>query len=57
MFLGPVCCVLSFGTEANELAMLMAPLYSGNLSMVALGNAYHDGSAGTIGLTGLQTYT
>ncbi|KAL6645524.1 hypothetical protein ACP70R_017132 [Stipagrostis hirtigluma subsp. patula] len=44
------------GTEANELAMLMARLYSGNLSMVALRNAYHGGSAGTIGLTGLQTW-
>jgi 4-aminobutyrate aminotransferase-like enzyme len=44
------------GTEANELAMLMARLYSGNLSMVALRNGYHGGSAGTIGLTGLQTW-
>jgi 4-aminobutyrate aminotransferase-like enzyme len=44
------------GTEANELAMLMARLYSGNLSMVALRNAYHGGSAGTIGLTGMQTW-
>ncbi|XP_039779740.1 alanine--glyoxylate aminotransferase 2 homolog 1, mitochondrial-like isoform X1 [Panicum virgatum] len=44
------------GTEANELAMLMARLYSGNLSMIALRNAYHGGSAGTIGLTGLQTW-
>ncbi|KAG2554421.1 hypothetical protein PVAP13_9KG611000 [Panicum virgatum] len=33
------------GTEANELAMLMARLYSGNLSMIALRNAYHGGSA------------
>uniref|UniRef100_A0A453IW37 alanine--glyoxylate transaminase n=1 Tax=Aegilops tauschii subsp. strangulata TaxID=200361 RepID=A0A453IW37_AEGTS len=44
------------GTEANELAMLMARLYSGNLGMVALRNGYHGGSAGTIGLTGLQTW-
>lgn len=44
------------GTEANELAMLMARLYSGNLNMIALRNAYHGGSAGTIGLTGLQTW-
>ncbi|XP_048571825.1 alanine--glyoxylate aminotransferase 2 homolog 1, mitochondrial-like [Triticum urartu] len=44
------------GTEANELAMLMARLYSGNLGMIALRNGYHGGSAGTIGLTGLQTW-
>ncbi|XP_072978756.1 alanine--glyoxylate aminotransferase 2 homolog 1, mitochondrial [Typha angustifolia] len=44
------------GTEANELAMLMARLYTGNLSMVALRNAYHGGSAGTIGLTALHTW-
>jgi alanine-glyoxylate transaminase/(R)-3-amino-2-methylpropionate-pyruvate transaminase len=34
----------------------MARLYSGNLNMIALRNAYHGGSAGTIGLTGLQTW-
>ncbi|ERM94293.1 alanine--glyoxylate aminotransferase 2 homolog 1, mitochondrial [Amborella trichopoda] len=44
------------GTEANELAMLMARLYSGNHGMIALRNAYHGGSAGTIGLTALNTW-
>ncbi|KAK3022592.1 hypothetical protein RJ639_046197 [Escallonia herrerae] len=44
------------GTEANELAMLMARLYSGNLGMLALRNAYHGGSASTIGLTALNTW-
>ncbi|XP_047328504.1 alanine--glyoxylate aminotransferase 2 homolog 1, mitochondrial [Impatiens glandulifera] len=44
------------GTEANELAMLMARLYSGNLGMIALRNAYHGGSAGTIGLNALNTW-
>lgn len=44
------------GTEANELAMLMARLYSGNLGMIALRNAYHGGSAATIGLTALNTW-
>ena len=37
------------GTEANDLAMLMARLYSGNLGMIALRNAYHGGSSNTIG--------
>ncbi|KAH9718423.1 Alanine--glyoxylate aminotransferase 2 [Citrus sinensis] len=44
------------GTEANELAMLMARLYTGNLGMIALRNAYHGGSSGTIGLTALNTW-
>ncbi|KAH7683536.1 alanine-glyoxylate transaminase / (R)-3-amino-2-methylpropionate-pyruvate transaminase protein [Dioscorea alata] len=51
-----VVYVVNSGTEANELAMLMARLYSGNLSMIALRNAYHGGSSGTIGLTALQTW-
>nr|GMD51621.1 alanine--glyoxylate aminotransferase 2 homolog 1, mitochondrial [Ipomoea batatas] len=44
------------GTEANELAMLMARLYSGNLGMIALRNAYHGGSSNTIGLNALNTW-
>ncbi|KAJ6797615.1 alanine--glyoxylate aminotransferase 2-like protein 1, mitochondrial [Iris pallida] len=44
------------GTEANELATMMARLYTGNLSMIALRNAYHGGSTGTIGLTALNTW-
>lgn len=44
------------GTEANELAMLMARSYTGNLGMIALRNGYHGGSAGTIGLTALNTW-
>ncbi|KAK9111113.1 hypothetical protein Scep_018632 [Stephania cephalantha] len=44
------------GSEANELAMLMARLYSGNLGMIALRNAYHGGTSGTIGLTALSTW-
>ncbi|KAI3813827.1 hypothetical protein L1987_18562 [Smallanthus sonchifolius] len=47
---------LHHAIAANELAMLMARLYSGNLGMIALRNAYHGGSAGTIGLTALNTW-
>lgn len=36
--------------------MLMARLYSGNLNMIALRNAYHGGSANTIGLTALNNW-
>ncbi|GJR95565.1 alanine--glyoxylate aminotransferase 2 homolog 1, mitochondrial [Tanacetum coccineum] len=42
-------------TKANELAMLMARLYSGNLGIIALRN-YHGGSAATMGLTALNTW-
>ncbi|KAH9300566.1 hypothetical protein KI387_012149, partial [Taxus chinensis] len=44
------------GTEANELATMMARLYSGNHDMISLRNAYHGGSAGTLGLTALSTW-
>ncbi|KAK6922948.1 Aminotransferase class-III [Dillenia turbinata] len=44
------------GSEANELAMLMARLYTGNLEMITLRNAYHGGSSGAIGLTALNTW-
>ncbi|XP_057542044.1 alanine--glyoxylate aminotransferase 2 homolog 1, mitochondrial [Amaranthus tricolor] len=44
------------GTEANELAMLMARLYTGNHGMVSLRNAYHGGSSGAIGLAALNTW-
>lgn len=47
---------MNSGTEANELAMLMARLYSGSLGMIALRNAYHGGSSNTIGLTALNTW-
>ncbi|XP_022741545.1 alanine--glyoxylate aminotransferase 2 homolog 1, mitochondrial [Durio zibethinus] len=44
------------GSEANELAMLMARLYTGNLGMISLRNAYHGGSSSTLGLTALSTW-
>ena len=44
------------GSEANELAMLMARLYTGNLGMISLRNAYHGGSSSTMGLTALNTW-
>jgi len=44
------------GSEANELAMMMARLYTGSLGMISLRNAYHGGSANTLGLTALNTW-
>ncbi|KAL0461205.1 UNVERIFIED_CONTAM: Alanine--glyoxylate aminotransferase 21, mitochondrial [Sesamum latifolium] len=54
--MGTGCVFCNSGTEANELAMLMARLYSRNLGMIALRNAYHGGSSNTIGLTALNTW-
>lgn len=39
------------GSEANDLAMLMARAYTGNFDIIALRNAYHGGSAVPMGLT------
>ncbi|GHP07813.1 aminotransferase 2 [Pycnococcus provasolii] len=44
------------GSEANDLAMLMARLYTGNNNVVALSNGYHGTSVGTMGLTALHTW-
>lgn len=40
------------GSEANDLAMLLARLYTGNHEIVTLKNAYHGASTSTMGLTG-----
>ena len=44
------------GSEANDLALLMARLYTGNYDVIALRNAYHGGSASTMGLTAHSTW-
>ncbi len=44
------------GTEANDLALLMARAYTGNYDVVALRNAYHGGSPGAMGLTAHSTW-
>jgi alanine-glyoxylate transaminase/(R)-3-amino-2-methylpropionate-pyruvate transaminase len=44
------------GSEANDLALTMARLYTGNFDVIALRNAYHGGSAATMGLTAHSTW-
>ncbi|XP_072998093.1 alanine--glyoxylate aminotransferase 2 homolog 3, mitochondrial-like isoform X1 [Typha latifolia] len=39
------------GTEANELAMMMARLYTGCHDIISVRNAYHGNAAGTMGAT------
>ncbi len=40
------------GTEANELALIMAKLYTGSHDIISLRNSYHGNAAGTMGATG-----
>ena len=51
-----VCYFVNSGSEANDLAVLMARLYSGNFDMIGLRNCYHGTSMGTMGLTAHSTW-
>ncbi len=51
-----VCYFVNSGSEANDLALLMARLHTGNYDVIALRNAYHGGSASTMGLTAHSTW-
>jgi alanine-glyoxylate transaminase / (R)-3-amino-2-methylpropionate-pyruvate transaminase len=44
------------GSEADELAILMARLHTGNSDVIAVRSGYHGGSAGTMSLTALNTW-
>jgi alanine-glyoxylate transaminase/(R)-3-amino-2-methylpropionate-pyruvate transaminase len=44
------------GSEANDLAMLMARAHTGNYDLIALRNAYHGGGQSTMGLTSHHTW-
>ena len=44
------------GSEANDLAIQMARLHTGNRDVIALRNSYHGGSPGAIGLTSHSTW-
>jgi alanine-glyoxylate transaminase/(R)-3-amino-2-methylpropionate-pyruvate transaminase len=44
------------GSEANDLAVTMARLYTGNHDIIALRNAYHGGSPSAVGMTSHHTW-
>ena len=44
------------GSEANDLAVTMARLFTGHSDVIALRNAYHGGSPTSIGLTSHHTW-
>src|SRR5438132_2528850 len=50
-----VCYFVNSGSEANDLAMLMARAYTGNYDIIALRNSYHGGNASGMGLTAHRT--
>jgi len=51
-----VCYFVNSGSEANDLAMLMARAYTGNFDAIALRNCYHGGSMSAMGLTSHSTW-
>ncbi|MGH7994012.1 MAG: aspartate aminotransferase family protein [Limisphaerales bacterium] len=46
-----VCYFVNSGSEANDLALLMARVATGNYDVIALRNAYHGGNASGMSLT------
>ncbi|MCB9847620.1 MAG: aspartate aminotransferase family protein [Phycisphaeraceae bacterium] len=51
-----VCYFTNSGSEANDLAIMMARCYTGAFDVVALRNAYHGMSPSAMGLTALHTW-
>ena len=51
-----VCYFVNSGSEANDLALLMARAFTGNYDVIALRNAYHGGNAAAMGLTAHSTW-
>jgi len=50
------CYFVNSGSEANDLALLMARAYTGNYDVIALRNAYHGGNVSGMGLTAHSTW-
>ncbi|XP_077986215.1 alanine--glyoxylate aminotransferase 2, mitochondrial-like [Glandiceps talaboti] len=51
-----VAYLVNSGSEANDLAMMMARLYTGNFDIISLRNAYHGGSPYQQGLTAMDSW-
>jgi alanine-glyoxylate transaminase/(R)-3-amino-2-methylpropionate-pyruvate transaminase len=51
-----VVYLVNSGSEANDLALLMARAYTACYDMIALRNGYHGGSQSTMGLTSHHTW-
>ena len=51
-----VCYFVNSGSEATDVAMLMARAYTGNFDIIALRNGYHGGNMSAMGLTAQSTW-
>jgi alanine-glyoxylate transaminase/(R)-3-amino-2-methylpropionate-pyruvate transaminase len=51
-----VCYFVNSGSEANDIALLMARAYTGNYDLIALRNCYHGGNMSAMGLTSHSTW-
>jgi alanine-glyoxylate transaminase/(R)-3-amino-2-methylpropionate-pyruvate transaminase len=51
-----VVMFVNSGSEANDLALLLARAATGNFDAIALRNGYHGGSSATMGLTSQHTW-
>jgi alanine-glyoxylate transaminase/(R)-3-amino-2-methylpropionate-pyruvate transaminase len=51
-----VCYFVNSGSEANDLALLMARAYTGNYDVLALRNSYHGGNAAGMSVTSHHTW-
>jgi alanine-glyoxylate transaminase/(R)-3-amino-2-methylpropionate-pyruvate transaminase len=51
-----VCYFVNSGSEANDLALLMARAYTGNYDIIALRNSYHGGNASGMSVTSHHTW-
>ena len=51
-----VCYFVNSGGEANDVALTMARLYTGNYDVIALRNAFHGSNAAVMGLTAHSTW-
>jgi alanine-glyoxylate transaminase/(R)-3-amino-2-methylpropionate-pyruvate transaminase len=51
-----VCYFVNSGSEANDLAILMARAYTGNYDVIALRNAYHGGNMSGMALSAHSTW-
>jgi alanine-glyoxylate transaminase/(R)-3-amino-2-methylpropionate-pyruvate transaminase len=51
-----VCYFVNSGSEANDLALLMARAYTGNFDVIALRNSYHGGNASGMSMTSHYTW-
>ena len=51
-----VCYFVNSGSEANDLALLMARAATGNYDVIALRNGYHGGNASGMGMTAHSTW-